>query len=92
MVFVEDAFEAVEHKANAYRQIVAVLSLAKRYGNAQLELALMYAASHRILRVKSIVSILDKKLYLQTSANNTHYHTDTLFDTHENLRGPDTYR
>jgi transposase len=92
MVFVEDAFEAVEHKANAYRQIVAVLSLAKRYGNAQLELALMYAASHQILRVKSIVSILDKKLYLQTSANNTHYHTDTLFDTHENLRGPDTYR
>ena len=91
-VFVEDSFEAVEHKANAYRQIVAVLSLAKRYGNTELEFALMYAAEHRILRVKSIVSILDKKLYLQKSANNTHYRTDSLFDTHENLRGPDTYR
>ena len=91
-VFVEDAFEAVEHKANAYRQIVAVLSLAKIYGNAQLELALQYATEHRILRVKSIVSILDKKLYLQKAANNTHYRTDTLFDTHENLRGPDTYQ
>jgi len=91
-VFAEDAFEAVEHKANAYRQIVAVLSLAKRYGRAELELALQYATKHRILRVKSIVSILDKKLYLQKAANNTHYRTDTLFDTHENLRGPDTYQ
>jgi len=91
-VFVEDAFEAVEHKANAYRRIVAVLSLAKTYGHSELNLALMYATKHRILKVKSIVSILDKKLYLQTSANNTHYRTDTLFDTHENLRGADTYK
>ena len=91
-LYVEDSFEAVEHKANAYRRIVAVLSLAKRYGNTELELALMYAAEHRIQRVKSIVSILDKKLYLQKAANNTHYRTDTLFDTHENLRGPDTYK
>ena len=91
-VFVEDAFEAVDHKANAYRQIVAVLSLAKRYGNTELELALMYATTHRILRVKSIISILDKKLYLQKSVNNENYKVPTLFDTHENLRGPDTYK
>ena len=91
-VYVEGAFEAVEHKANAYRQIVAVLSLAKRYGSAELELALMYATAHRILRVKSIISILDKKLYLQKSVNNESYKVATLFDTHENLRGPDTYK
>ena len=91
-VFVEDAFETVEHKANAYRQIVAVLSLAKRYGSTELELALMYATGHRILRVKSIISILDKKLYLQKSVNNENYKVSTLFDTHENLRGPDTYK
>ena len=91
-VFVEDALEAVEHPANAYRRIVAVLSLAKPYGNTELNLALMYATKHRILGVKSIVSILDKKLYLQTSANNAHYPTDSLFDTHENLRGPETYK
>ncbi len=91
-VFVEDSFEAVEHKANAYRQIVAVLSLAKRYGNTELELALMYATGHRILRVKSIISILDKKLYLQKSVNNENYKIPTLFDTHNNLRGPDTYK
>lgn len=91
-VFVEDSFEAVEHKANAYRQIVAVLSLEKRYGTTELELALMYATTHRILRVKSILSILDKKLYLQKSVNNANYKVLTLFDTHENLRGPDAYK
>lgn len=91
-VFVEDAFEAAEHKANAYRQIVAVLSLAKRYGSTELELALMYATEHRILRVKSILSILDKKLYMQKSINNENYKVPTLFDTHVNLRGPDTYK
>ena len=91
-VFVEDAFDAVEHKANAYRQIVAVLSLAKRYGSMELELALMYATEHRILKVKSIVSILDKKLYLQKSSNNTDYKTPSLFNDHKNLRGSDTYK
>jgi predicted ribonuclease toxin of YeeF-YezG toxin-antitoxin module len=30
-LFVEDAFGAVEHKPNAFRKIVAVLSLAKRF-------------------------------------------------------------
>ncbi|MBE0515746.1 MAG: hypothetical protein IBX42_12440 [Sulfurimonas sp.] len=91
-VFVEDAFEAVEHKANAYRQIVAVLSLAKRYGKMELELALMYAIEKRILKVKSITSILDKKLYLQKSVNNAVCETLSLFNTHPNLRGPDTYK
>lgn len=91
-VFVEDAFDAVEYKAKAYRQIAAVLSLAKRYGAMELELALMYATKNRILKVKSITSILDKKLYLQKSVNNSTYETPSLFNSHPNLRGPDTYR
>jgi len=91
-VFVEDSFEAVEHKANAYRQIVAVLSLAKRYGSTELELTLLYATQHRILRVKSIISILDKKLYLQKSVNNENYKVPTFFNEHANLRDPNTYK
>ncbi len=91
-LFIEDAFEAVEHKPNAYRRIVAVLSLAKRYGSIELELALMYAAHHHIGRVKSIVSILDKKLYLQKGSNNSSYKTPSLFNTHTNIRGGDTYK
>jgi hypothetical protein len=91
-LFVEDAFGAVEHKPNAFRKIVAVLSLAKRYGNMELELALMYALKHKISKVKSITSILDKKLYLQKGANNTGYKTPDLFNTHSNIRGEDTYK
>jgi len=92
VLFVEDAFESAEHKPNAYRKIVAVLSLAKRYGQMELELALMYAAQHRILSVKSITSILDKKLYLQNGSNNTAYKRPALFNTHDNLRGEETYK
>lgn len=91
-LFVEDAFNAAEHEPGAYRKIVAVLSLAKRYGYMELELALMYAAQHRILSVKSITSILDKKLYLQKGSNNTGYKTPPLFNTHDNLRGEETYK
>jgi ribosome-associated translation inhibitor RaiA len=90
--FVEDAFEAVEHPPRAFRKIVAVLSLAKRYGNMELELALAYAMEHHIVKVKSITSILDKKLYLQQKANNTQCTAPDLFNTHDNLRGEDTYR
>ena len=91
-IFVEDAFEAVEHKANAYKKIVAVLSLAKIYGKTELELALMYAIEHNISKVKSITSILDKKIYLAKSVNNANYATKSLFNNHANLRGSDTYK
>ncbi len=89
--FVEDAFNSVEHHPNAYRKIVSVLSLAKLYGQAELELALMYALEQRTTQTKSIKSILDKKLYLGKCANNI-ASTPSLFNTHENLRGADEYK
>lgn len=91
-IFVEDAFEEVEHKPNAYRKISAVLSLAKLYGNTELELALIYATQMRTITTKSIKSILDKKLYLQKSANNTTPLQQSLFNTHSNIRGADEYK
>jgi len=92
-VFVEDAFEQVTYKPQAYRKIVAVLSLAKLYGNTQLELALMYAAQMRTITTKSIKSILDKKLYLSKSANNiAPSRQQMLFDNHSNIRGADEYQ
>ena len=90
--FVEDAFKEVEHKPNAYRKISAVLSLAKRYGKTELELALMYAAGIRTLKIKSITSILDKKLYLANSVNSTTLAKESLFDNHTNIRGADEYK
>jgi transposase len=91
-VFVEDVFAEVEHNPQAYRKISAVLSLAKLYGNTELELALMYAVKMRTITTKSIKSILDKKLYLAKSANNTFQGKQSLFDTHTNIRGADEYK
>ena len=91
-VFVEGAFEEVEHKANAYRHIIAVLSLAKLYGATELELALMYALEKRSIKTKSVKSILEKKLYLAKSANNHIPVKPSLFDNHSNIRGSDEYK
>lgn len=91
-VFVEDAFAEVEHNPQAYRKISAVLSLAKLYGTTEFELALMYAVKMRTITTKSIKSILDKKLYLAKSANNTFQGKQSLFDTHTNIRGADEYK
>jgi len=91
-LFVEDAFAEVEHKPNAYRKIVAVLSLAKTYGQTELELALMYATQMKTIKTKSIRSILDKKLYLAKSVNNTSTVKQSLFDNHSNIRGADEYK
>lgn len=91
-VFVEDAFAEVEHNPQAYRKIAAVLSLAKLYGNMELELALMYATKMKTITTKSIKSILDKKLYLAKSANNTFQSKQSFFDTHTNIRGADEYK
>ena len=90
-VFVEDAFGAVDYAPNAYRHIVAVLSLAKLYGKIELELALMYAIEKRSIKTKSIKSILEKKLYLARSANNIVFKSSVL-DTHSNIRGADEYK
>jgi len=91
-IFVEDAFAEVQHNPQAYRKISAVLSLAKLYGNTELELALMYAVQMRIITTKSIKSILDKKLYLTKSANNIATTQQSLFNNHANIRGADEYK
>ena len=91
-VFVEDCFESVGYKEQVFRKIMSTLKMAKEYGNTEFELALMYAIEHKLTRVKSIRSVLDKRLYLQKSSNNRDYITPTLFNTHENLRGADEYK
>jgi len=71
---------------------MAVLKMAKEYGDTEFELALMYVIDHNLTTVKSIRSVLDKHLYLQKSSNNKNYTIPTLFNTHENLRGADEYK
>jgi cell division GTPase FtsZ len=68
--------------------IVANDRIHKIYGKIELNLALSYAIKIDAKSVKSIESILSKKLYLVV-ANTT---TSTLFNNHENIRGSDYYK
>jgi len=86
--FVQNKFDAAQYPMNAYRSVIAILSLSKIYGNIELDLALAYAISINATSVKSINSILSKKLYLQ-AVNNT---TNTVLNNHKNIRGKDYYK
>jgi len=87
--FVNKELVDAPHPPNAYRKIIAILSLEKIYGKEPLNLAIAYGVKHGTTSTKSIKSILEKKLYLQGSNNtltNQPIQPSSL-DTHENLRG-----
>jgi transposase len=86
--FVEKRLEIYQYPSNSYKGIIAILSLAKVYGKIELDLALDYALLINATNVKSIKSILEKKLYTQ-AINNT---TNTVFNKHKNIRGKDYYK
>ncbi len=88
-IFVQKRLETAEYPTNAYRGIIAILSLEKMYGKIALNLALGYASSINTTSVKSIRSILDKKLYLQAVNNHT---VKPSTPTHENIRGSEYYK
>jgi transposase len=86
--WVKKEFDKVSYAPNAYRKLNAVLSKAKIYGKAELELTLEYVLGNSISSTASIESILSKKLYLQKPANNTATAVSVeLLNTHDNLRG-----
>lgn len=87
-LFVEKRLEMYQHPSNSYKGIIAILSLAKVYGKIELDLALAYALTINATNVKSITSILEKRLYAQ-AVNNT---TNIVFNKHENIRGKDYYK
>ena len=86
--FVGKRLDDADYPVNVYKSIIAVLHKAKIYGNMELDLALGYASSINATSVKSIESILSKKLYLQ-AVNNP---INTVHNDHENLRGPEYYQ
>lgn len=77
---------------NAYHHIAAVLSMEKIYGKEKLETVIDFALVNHTLGTKSIRSILDKKLYLAQSTNNTASAVLTLQNNHANLRGKNNYQ
>jgi len=86
--FVQNRLDTATYPVKAYRSIIAILSLSKIYGKLELNLALGYALSINASSTKSVKSILSKKLYMQ-SANNV---TNTVLNSHENIRGSDYYK
>jgi len=82
--FVQQRIDTADYPANVYKSIIAVLQKAKVYGNVELDLALGYAITINATTVKSIESILSKKLYMQPANNTT---TNNVVNNHENLRG-----
>ena len=87
-LFVQKRLDDADYPVNVYKSIIAVLHKAKMYGNMELDLALGYASSINATTVKSIESILSKKLYMQ-AVNNP---INTVHNDHENLRGPEYYQ
>ena len=63
-IFVEHRLVSVEYPPNAYKSLIAILKLAKQYGNNELNATLQYASSRSIHSYRSIESILAKKLYV----------------------------
>ena len=87
--FVEIRLEEPQYPEKVYRSLIAILSLGKLYGKIELNLALSYALKIDAKSVKSVESILSKKLYLQ-AVNNTN--NNQLFNNHGNIRGSDYYK
>jgi hypothetical protein len=86
--FVQKRLDTSDYPVNVYKSIIAVLQKAKMYGNTELDLALGYANTINATTVKSIESILSKKLYMQPVNNPT----NSVFNNHENLRGSKYYK
>jgi transposase len=70
-IFVEHRLVSVEYPPNAYKSLIAILKLAKQYGNNELNAALQYASLRNIHSYRSIESILAKKLYVTLEATST---------------------
>lgn len=86
--FVQHRLDTADYPVHAYTSVIAILQKEKIYGKLELDLALSYALTINAKSVKSIESILSKKLYKQ-SANNT---INPVLNNHKNIRGKDYYQ
>lgn len=86
--FVQNRFDNAKYPVHVYKSIIAILNKAKIYGKSELELALSYANTINATNVKSIESILSKKLYGQP-ANNT---ANPALNNHGNIRGSQYFK
>jgi len=90
VLLMEEIMKVRSHPVRGYKSCMAILSFSKTYGKEALEQTCKKALSINTKSVSSIESILKRKTYLDIEemkpANND------LFNTHENIRGADTYQ
>lgn len=81
--------ESRSHPVRGYHSCMGILSLSNTYGKEALELACSKALEINTQSRGSIESMLKRKTYLPEE---TVVSTPDLFNSHENLRGSDTYQ
>ena len=93
--FVEQKLTSAAYPPSAYRSVIAILKLAKRFSNEELELSLKYAYKRNIHAYRQVESILDKKLYAldgidsKTIQDDNNNHTACV--SNKAHRGPEYY-
>ena len=91
VALMKSIMQSRSHPVRGYKSCMAILNFSKTYGNEALELASKKALQINTKKVSSIESILKRKTYLDTGIQHT-VANNTLFNSHENLRGSDTYK
>jgi len=81
--------ESRSHPVRGYHSCMGILSLSNTYGKEALELACSKALEINTQSRSSIEAMLKRKTYLPEE---TAVSTSDLFNSHENLRGSDTYQ
>jgi len=86
----EQIMQSRSHQVRGYKSCMAILSFSKTYGSEALELTCAKARKLNLQNVASIESILKRKTYLEQSEYTVM--NNTIFNQHENIRGPHSYQ
>jgi len=88
-ILMKQIMESRSHPVRGYHSCMGILSLSNTYGKEALELACSKALEINTQSRSSIESMLKRKTYLPEE---TVVSTPDLFNSHENLRGSETYQ
>jgi len=89
---VDQILQQKRHKEQTYRQVLALLSSAKRYGRDRLNNACARALDINSPTRRSVKSILEKGIdRIKNESTTTQTQEDLFVDDHENIRGENYY-
>ena len=89
LIWVQTIFKQKQHEEQAYRVCLGLLNLARTYPNQRINNACIIANQHKLYRIKQIKTILvsnQDQLVPERSEQ-----LPLLPQTHENIRGPQSF-